>query len=128
MADFHLLREWRFAERAAERLVIEERVVAEAVGSARPIDDVPFYYPPKGLHQGAVLHQSYHAHEPRPPVPITSIDALQASEQQRVVLLVRGVRPGVARRVNPWRAAQRVHFQPAILGEQKSFFEPPIVF
>ena len=84
MADLHFLLIRGFAEGAAERLVIKQRIVAESVLAARlRSDDAAFDDAAKRLHQLAIAHQRDHAHEPRRAIR----HAAHPLEQQLVVAL-----------------------------------------
>ena len=80
----------RFAEGAAERFVVKQRIVAEAVrGRAASSRMRPSTEPRNVCTTFAVLHQRDHAHESRRAIR----DAAQPLQQQRVVGRIGGVRP-----------------------------------
>src|SRR4051794_36175631 len=110
MAYGELLLVGGFPEGAAEGLVVEERVVAEAASAARVVDNPPFDSSPIDTAHVACLDQRNGTDEAGGPVR----DAAQILEQQPVVRLVGGVFARVARRVDAGRSAERVDFQAGI--------------
>src|ERR1700690_173382 len=105
-----------FAERAAEGWVVEQRVVPEAVGPARGIEDDTFHHASKRVQQAALLSQGDRADEP----PATLLAIAEPLDHQAIVLLVGRMRSGEARRKHSGRAAESVHFQARIIREQRA--------
>src|SRR5215469_9635467 len=68
MAHRQLLLFRSFAKGAAERRVIEERIITEAAGAARGVEHIAFHCAFVDAADLAASDKSDHAHEPRPPV------------------------------------------------------------
>src|SRR4051794_33124508 len=100
MADVELLRVGRLCEGAAERVVKEQRIVAEAVRAAGSVYDAAFDGAAVDATHGAALDQRNRTDEARGAV----FDAAEIVEQQAVVRLIGGVGAGVARRIDARRA------------------------
>ena len=116
MADRHFLLARRFAERAAEGRVVEQRIVAEAVLPAGFVQDEAFHRGAKRAHDLRTLSHRHDAHKAARAVG----HAAHPFQQQPVVGFIGRAIAGKARRINAWRAAQGVHFKAGILGEQKA--------
>src|SRR5579862_6123851 len=65
MADLHLVGNGRFTESAAERLVKEQRVIAESLRTTGFVQDSSFDGSPKCAHQLRAANQRDHADESR---------------------------------------------------------------
>ena len=114
MAEGELLGGGGFAESEAERGRVEERIVSEAGGAPRLVEDDARHRAAKDATKALALDQRDYAHEARGPVGHAS----QLFEQQAVVGFVGGVRAGEAGGMNAGGAAEGVHFQARIVGEE----------
>src|ERR1019366_6927542 len=105
-----------FSESEAERRRVEQRIVSEARGAARLVEDDARHRPAKDAAETFAFDQRDYAHEARVPVGYAS----QLFEQQQVVGLVGRVRAGEAGGMNAGGAAERVHFQARIVREEQA--------
>src|SRR5437773_1889096 len=110
MTHSHLVFDGRLTECAAKGFVVEKRIVPEAACSARSVKNSSFHSTAKSPDQLALFGQCDRAYETSGAIRC----GLQAIQQQCVVLSVRSLRTCVARRMDPWRSTQRIHFQAAV--------------
>src|SRR5207302_8080618 len=96
-----------FAEGTAERWVVEQGIVPETCGTARLVEDRTLHHASINPADLRAFHQRNGANETGGPV----LDTAQLFEQQAIVLRIGRVRAGKSRGIDPWRAAQGVHFQ-----------------
>src|SRR5690242_8469163 len=104
MAARILLLRWQFRERTAQRWIVEQGVVAEAVRAARRLGNPALHAPMKSLYELAVLNQSDDG-----PVPCRAIGyAAQFLQQQAIVGFVARAIARETGGADTRRAAQRV--------------------
>jgi len=114
MAHAHLRRGIRLAKRAAERLVIKQRIVPEPVRSARLVSNAPLYFTSKVLDELAGAHQCDYANESRRPI----FNAAHLVQQPFVIEV---------RRIDSGATAQRIYFDSRIVDEQISIHVRPVI-
>ncbi len=108
MAHAHFRRRLRFAERAAKRLVKEERIVSEAIEATRCIGYAAFYFGAKHLHEFACAHERDYADESGGAI----FHATQLLQQPGIIEMG-GIDAGAA--------AERIDFDTRVVDEQISF-------
>src|SRR5208282_2882223 len=89
MTDGQLTFRGRFAERAAERRIVEQRIVAETMRPARLLQDRTFHCAAKSLAQTPAIRERNHANESCGAVT----HATEALQQQLIVGFVGGAGP-----------------------------------
>ncbi len=116
MAEGELPAGGGFSESEAELRTVEERIVSEAGGAARLFEDDARHRAAKDATEMLAFDERDYADETCGAVG----HAAQLFEQQAVVGLVGGVGAGEAGGMNAGRAAERVHFQARIVGEEQA--------
>src|SRR5262245_20014051 len=116
MAVFELLLVGGLAEGAAERGMEKEGVVSEAVSAAGIVDDAAFDRGAIYTADGVSFDQGNHTHEAGSAIR----HAAQLFEEQAIVRRVGCERSGEPGRVDAGGAAERVHLETGVVGEEES--------
>ena len=115
MTDLHLPLQRRFTKRAAERRIVEERIVPESIQAPRLLNQLSFHLAAKRTHQLPRFRQRDYTYEPG----VSLRNTLHTLKPQTIVGLIGSARSRISRRVNTRLPAQSIHLQSGIIYKQK---------
>src|SRR4029077_4416220 len=114
-----------FGECFSENREEENRIVAESVPPSRFFQKNSFRGCGKYAEHFSGFSDGHHAYKSGP--PLLALFSMHFAEHFLNALFVRGIRPGIARGMNPRRAAESGHDEPWVIRDHRSLGKPAVV-